>query len=394
MTATTPLRILQIAWKAEITGGEIVVLDLVKGMLRRGHTVHVAAQHPGALLEAATELGAEHTAIFNGMRKTFSWGAGATIAAYVREHKIDVIQSHGTIPNILSRLARRSAPACAHVSTEHLTLQWGRGGQSPAWRERIRVPLYRWMDNWTSRYSQRVVCVSDAVRDDRAEQGIDPAKLLCIPNGVDLDRFAFLDGFNITAQRRSLGLNPNAPVLGTVSRLSPQKDVAMLLAAMPAIWERVPDTQCVVVGNGPLQEALTAQARALDPDGARIFLTGYRKDSRQCIAAMDIFCLTSRWEGMPLVVMEAMACAKPLICTPVPGTLQAVAKNETARVVAFGNSAALAVAASELLEDASLRQQMGAAGRARLDSAGLTTDRVVEQVLEVYRQALAEARPR
>jgi len=379
------VKILQIAYKSDITGGEIVVIDLVKNLLAAGHEVHVASVTQGPLLDVVAQMGAKTTVV--PMPKTYSFGAARKIARYIAEQKIDLIQSHGMIPNIMARLAKPLSGKLAVISTEHLALELAAGGRASSFGGRMKSKYYCSLDNLTSRYSDRIICVSEYVKQDKIAQGINPQKLVVIRNGIDLSRFDFLETFSCEAVRAEVGIPAGAPLLGTISRLSPQKDVSSLVGAMPGVWERFPDAHCLIVGDGPLL-AEAKQAAAQINQSGRIVFAGYRSDALKLLAAMDIFCLVSLWEGMPLVVMEAMACSLPVICTPVGGTLEIVAENESALVIPFRNPPAIASAALKILSDRELKKSLGQRGRELLDEKGFATTRVAQQVQEIYRQAL------
>ncbi|MBN2711350.1 MAG: glycosyltransferase family 4 protein, partial [Planctomycetes bacterium] len=299
----------------------------------------------------------------------------------LRENAIELVQSHGLLPNILSRLAAKKGRTKFHVSTIHLALELARGGRDASAVGRFKSRFYRFLDNRTSRISKRIVCVSDYVRRDQIEQGVDPEKLVTIRNGIDLSRFDFIGSLDRKAVRESLGVPAGAPVVGTVARMSPQKDVATLVRAMPGVWCKHPEARLILVGTGPLENEVKALAAEIG-DG-RIIFTGYRSDAHEIMAAMDVFCLPSLHEGLPLVVLEAMACGLPVVCSPVPGTLEAVVENETAFISPFGDHESFAENISRLLDNAELRGRMGLAGRGHLKE-NFTAERMVRDTLDLY----------
>ncbi len=358
------MKILQVAYKAEITGGEMVLWDLARALVARGHEVHAVASTDGPLLEV---LRRERVAVaVIPMRKTFDPPAVRRLAAYLRDNGIELVQSHGMLVNILTRQAARRVHTPISLSTVHSTMELGRSGRARSLGERLKAIYYRWLDNRTAAYNDRVICVSEAVRQDKIEQGIPVEKLVTIRNGIDLNRFAFLEQFNPEPLRAALGIPAGAPLVGTIARFSRQKDVATLIKAMPTVWAELPEARLLLIGSGYLEDELRALTNSLDRRG-RICFAGYRQDARRLLACLDVFCLPSLCEGLPLVVLEAMACAKPVVCTPVPGTLEAVVAGETGVVTPFGDCAAMGIAVTRLLADGDLRLSLGAAGRRRLE---------------------------
>jgi glycosyltransferase involved in cell wall biosynthesis len=175
----------------------------------------------------------------------------------------------------------------------------------------------RLADRLLGRLTSRYLAVSETVRAWWAARcGLDPAEVLVLPNCTSLERFRPPTAAEAGEARRALGLADNAPVVGTVTRLFEEKGTRFLLEAIPSVLKARPDTRFVIVGDGPLREALKARAEALEV-GGRVVFTGYRADVSRCLAAFDLFVLTSQFAegGAPLPVLEAMAMEKPVVVT-------------------------------------------------------------------------------
>lgn len=152
----------------------------------------------------------------------------------------------------------------------------------------------------------------------------------------------------------------SAPVIGSTGRLTDQKGFDALVEALPAF----PDARLVLVGDGPERPALERRATDLGVS-ERVSITGWQPDPRAYLCTFDVFALPSRWEGMPLVILEAMHAGLPVIASDVGSVSEAVVDRHTGYVVAPGDTSALHECLSRLLSDPSLRRQFGAAGRAR-----------------------------
>jgi glycosyltransferase involved in cell wall biosynthesis len=185
----------------------------------------------------------------------------------------------------------------------------------------IRVAEHRsaWhltVARWTSRWVDRHVCVSQAVKDFSLRQGGLQAeeKLTVIPNGVDFERFATAAPCALA----DLGVAEGRRAITHVGRLDPQKGLFWLIELLPRVFSQLPGHDLVLVGAGRERQSLQQRAVKLGLN-QRVHFAGFRDDVPQILAASDLVVLTSRWEGMPNVVLEAMASGKPVVATDVEG---------------------------------------------------------------------------
>jgi len=177
-------------------------------------------------------------------------------------------------------------------------------------------------------------------------------------------------------------------VFGTVARLVPQKALGVLLEAFARLRDnRTPSAapvKLVIVGRGPLERELRSKANQLGL-GSDCIWAGFRTDIPLVLAALDVFVLTSAWEGLGLVLLEAIAAGKPIVATRVDAIPEIVAEGETGLLCAPGDIAGIADAMETFCEPG-LRGRFGSAGRARLEQFSL--QRVALQTLELYAECL------
>ena len=194
------------------------------------------------------------------------------------------------------------------------------------------------------------------------------------------------DGAARADARQRLGLPPEALVVGTVSRLVPQKAVGDLLDAVIRITPGFGDTPSalvlVVVGDGPLRADLERRVQA-DTSGARVLLLGERGDVPKILPAFDVFALSSHWEGEPIALLEAMAAGLPCVATATEGSQEILGEAADGRLVPVGDVARFGDALASLLRDAGAREAMGASARARVQTR--TPEVQAARVAEVYR---------
>lgn len=208
------------------------------------------------------------------------------------------------------------------------------------------------------------ICVSDALKDSLIKDfGFPEKKMRTIHNGVSLSEFVPSESNRIRA-RNTLGLSSEDFVLVCSARLSEQKGIDVLLQAVAHALRDGIRCKCVIVGDGPLRDQLLEQARDLGLLG-HVFFEGFQKDVRPYLQSGSVFVLTSHREGLPLAILEAMACGLPCIVTDVGGNAEAVTHKVHGLVVPAGSVNAVADAISYLATHLREREQMGQMARAR-----------------------------
>ena len=191
----------------------------------------------------------------------------------------------------------------------------------------------------------------------REEIGISPKKVHTIVNGIDLKRYAAHE-----PDRKALGFAVEDRVVGVVARLAPVKDHATLLQAFHIVAARLPRTKLLIIGDGPERPALESMVENLGLREVVHFL-GARHDVPKLMANLDVAVLSSKEEGLPLCVLEAMAGGKPVVATRVGGIPSVVLHGETGMLVPPGDPAALSSALVSILSDADHAKQLGQNGR-------------------------------
>lgn len=227
--------------------------------------------------------------------------------------------------------------------------------------------LYRTCATLSSAVPQVIVSCANAARDSHVHFGYAARKMQVIPNGFDTDVLA-PERFDRAALRRSLGIDPSTIVVGHVARFTPEKDHVTFLRAARLALDRQPGLRFMMLGRGvdSANAALAETVRELGLEDA-VLLLGERSDVPHCMSAMDVFCLSSRFEGFPNVLGEAMAMGLPSVTTDT-GDARAIAGTK-ARVVPCGDVQALSNAMSDLTAlPAQTRSIMGAQARAHIAS--------------------------
>ena len=231
-----------------------------------------------------------------------------------------------------------------------------------------------------NRLSDCVTTNADAVREFvHEDESCALEKMVVIPSGIDTDRFQPLGG---VGYKERLGLNPDRPVVGIVTRMRVRKGVEEFLDAMVQVRQEHPGAQVVFVGEVELDRELQARADAggLTPD---LHLLGRRSDMPEVMAAFDLFVLSSHDEGMSNAILEAMAMEKAVVATDVGGTREVVQEGVTGRLVPPKEVAPLARAIADVLLDPEMMTEMGKIGR-RVVVDGFSSRSMVRQMEQLY----------
>jgi glycosyltransferase involved in cell wall biosynthesis len=367
---TGPARILELLVSTDLGGGPAHVRDLVAGLAGPEFRFTIAGPAGGALLPALTAAGADFEPV---AADRLSVGALRDTVRLARARRIQVIHSHGKGAGLYGRIAARLTGAAA-IHTFH--------GIHPAGYGRLYLRLERALARW----SFAVVHVSESQAGEARALGLAPAgRTRVIVNGIDAALVRAV-AERAPMSRAALGLRPDALVLATVARFDPVKRLEVLVRAVPLLVARVPEAQLLIVGDGPERDTLRALARTLAPGDGVVF-AGAIPDAARVLPVVDLYVTASRREGLPLAVLEAMACGLPVLATAAPGHVDAVEPEVTGRLVPLDDAPGLAAAAALLLRDPALRARMGRAGRERVERH-FSRARVLAEIADLYRAAV------
>lgn len=305
------------------------------------------------------------------------------LASLIRRGRYAVVHAHSSIAGAVARpAAMLSGRRPKVVYTPH-----GFAFLTPGSARRRRV--YLAAERALGRLTDRLIALSPTEAEAAARYGVAPAaRIATIPNGI-LSRD--LPSRQAAAEvRRHEGWG-DAPVVGTVARMTAQKDPITWLRAAARIAQARPDVRLVWVWGAEMEEEVRAEARRLGLDSRLQFL-GYRSDARQLIAAFDVFLLASRFEGLPYTVIEALACGTPVVATDVVGTRDVVRHGATGLLAEPGDPEALAAHALRLLDHPQEARALAGAGRADA-LARFSVERMVEQTAALYDALLSGGSP-
>jgi glycosyltransferase involved in cell wall biosynthesis len=350
-------------------GQEIRILTEARGFLDRGHRVTLIAPAEAPIAPAGEAMGIPVVRLPIARKRL---PALIALRSWLARHRgdVDVVNTHSSTDSWLAAIACATlAHAPPIVRTRHVSTT-------------VRnTATTRWL---YGRAAAHVVTTGEALRRQLArDNDVPPERMTSIPTGIDLARFVPGDA---AAARARLGL-PARPALGIVSTLRSWKGHQYLFDALAADRPAWAGWQVVVVGEGPYRDRLDAHLARLGLAGDIRFV-GQQRDVVPWLQALDLFTLPSYGEeGVPQAIMQAMACALPVVSTTVGAIAEAVDAEVTGLIVPPRDATALGAALARLREDPGLRRRFGAAARVRAQERfGL--DAMLDRMEAVFRRVL------
>lgn len=357
-----------------VGGSTLHVLQLMRHF-SESYEVHLCVGEWGFLAETAKregysvahlpELGVEPG--FSGMLRMYS-----ALRRHVREIKPDLVHAHTSLGGVIGRLVCQADTIPCILTVHGWQFVPGSG-----WFRRLMCWLLEFyaarrskahiitVSQYDARIAHRYLCLNDE-------------RVTIVHNGI-----ASSVAISNTANK------PESPArLLMVARFVPQKDHMLLLEALAGI--PVQDWQMLFVGEGETEDLVKQRAMELDLH-SRIRFLGIRNDVDQLLGETHIFVLTSKYEGLPLSVIEAMRAGLPVLATRVGGMDELVTQGETGYLHAPGDSATLARHLEQLITDPPLRRRLGLAGRRRFE-AQFSEYNMLEQTARIYDDLLQQAR--
>jgi len=294
------------------------------------------------------------------------------IVKVARRTDTDILHLHGYKSCTLGRIAGAflGIPVVLH---EH--------GAFPS------VPFHQRVADWLlSPLGDRMIAVSEAVAEFCIEQrSVDPGKVEIIPNSIPLDDFWNVPGQAAEEVAEEFGLDPNAPIIGSVGRLDEEKGTTYLLDAVPAIQKEIPEVKVLVVGSGTLRTELEEKAEQLGIAGDVVF-TGERRDVPRLYKIMDVKIISSVHEGGPLTLFEAAAAGTPVVATPVGIVEELIEDGESGMLVSPRQPKEIAHAVVALLQNSEYHQNIAEEAQKRVQKYDIQNS--MRKIEEIYYEML------
>lgn len=375
------IKLLLVITLSELGGAQKIVYHIAAGLDPQEFDITVACAPSGELVNWLSNLHKDikiveipelirDLSFFNDLK------AFLKLLTLMKNNSYDIVHCHSSKSGILGRLAAWKAGVPKIIFTVH---GWGIN-EYQSWMVRF---LYTWAERFAGAHSTKVVCVSETdLLNARRLKLVTGDKLSVIYNGLPIPEIR--DGL----LRRELGIGKEDIIIGTVARLAPQKDPLFLLSVAARMINQ--DNKItgegrlcfVLIGDGPLRSECEKFIVENDLKG-RVYLLGTREEAAELVQDFDIFVLFSRWEGLPLTIIEAMMAGRPVVANAVGGVGELVVHQETGLLINKPDVNEAEKALLKLISDPGKRLSMGYAGRQKARKF-FSLDKMVEKYRELY----------
>jgi len=359
------VKVLLVDLETEWRGGQSQALLLLKGLQARGHEAELVAASAGELQQRAC-------------------------AAGISVHAVERHFLRARTAAQISRLTRAQNYSIVHVNEPHaLTAAWLAGTHRRApllVSRRVGYPISR---NWFARLrydaAARIVAISRWSAEHVIRSGIPESKLAIVYEGIEIP--ARPSGEQRAQARARWGVPVDAPLLGCVGVLSPDKGQEWLIRSLAELRKKFPTAKLLLAGDGPCRERLQKLAREVGVVDA-VISAGFISDIDSVYAALDVFLLPSFFEALSNALMSAMAYAIPSIAFNLGGPAEIIEDGKSGLLVEPANVESLCTAISRILDDAALASSLGENGRHRIEQ-DFSAAKMVGEMLRIYEECLA-----
>lgn len=361
-----------------VGGGEKNLFDIAKFLRLKQVEVFVVVPGEGSLEKELKAIGCSVKII--AFPKVLSLSSLLRLRAYLLSVQPQLVHAHGALPALYGRIANHYAGRQPFIYTIH-------GAHYLHYSSMIKKFIYimgeRMLVPWTSEFI--CVCQSDRQSCERART-IDPARTTVIYNGLEpVDPSIFED--SRSRLRSEFNIDSDTGTVLHIARFHYQKGQEFLIQAIPKVIESCDDVRFILVGDGPDFERIKSLSDSYGLSDDKVLFTGTRTDSLELMSASDVFVLSSRWEGLPYTIIEAMMMEKPVVATNVDGIPEAVEDGATGLLVPPQDPSALTAALIESLGDKDASASMGKQGRAVFEERFLLDD-MLAKMLAIYDKLL------
>lgn len=355
-------------------GGQNQVLLTVNGLREIGHRAALVAHPDGELRRRASE--------------------GLELIPLAPRTEVDLSTAWR-----LARVLKRLEPDVIHAHDPHgiamAALALSMGGSGPSGRVPPLVASRRVdfhlkahsFSRWKHRQVACFLAASEVIRKMLVADGVPAERTVTVHEGIDVDHVAAAPPVNV---HEAFWLPHHAPVVGNIAALVPHKGQRHLIEAAHLVVRDVPDARFLILGEGELRDPLTRQIRDYRLE-KHVLLPGFRTDVLGCLKSFDLFVMSSVSEGLGTSLLDAMACARPIVATAAGGIPEIIEDGVNGLLVPPRDHHAMAAAIVRMLTNEPLRNQLGGTGLARVRER-FTVERMVAETVAVYARVAGRRR--
>ncbi len=346
------INLLYVITKLELGGAQKQLLSLIRHLDKKRFRLFLFTAEDGLLLPEALSINGltinKSTCLERPINLLKDLLALIEIYRFIKKNNIEIVHTHSSKAGILGRLAARVAKVRIILHTVH---GWSFNDYQPSM---VRL-FFIWLERLIARFTDRLIVVSDYDKQKGLWNRIGKEdKYSLIHYGIDFSEFGTKDQ-NI---RKELRINTNDSVVCMVSCFKPQKSPQDFVRLAFLVKKLSPGSRFLLVGDGVLRKKIERLIRKFDLE-KELILTGWRSDIPRILSGIDIFVLTSLWEGLPISVLEAMASSKPVVSTNTGGVAEVVVEGRSGFLVPPKDMNKMSERLIVLLKDKNMRESMG-----------------------------------
>lgn len=386
------IKVLHLITHLGIGGAQDNTLLTVKGHSRKHYEVHLATGQDYTDWVARGQAYADEFFLFPDLHRPVQLQADRRvlnqITDFLRKHEYDIVHTHSAKAGTLGRIAARRARVPIIIHTFHsFGWQVACTAHTRPWQvytSSLKKWFYILIERYAATLSDGLITVSELNKQEAIDINLAPSKkFTTIYSGIDLNRFKV----NVERAEKllSLGLSPDRPVIGTIGRLSTQKAPLDFVAAAKIVLDQKPNLQFIMIGDGPL----ASEVHQAIGDEQRIKVFGYREDVPEILSVLDLFVLSSLWEGLGRALTEAMIVGTPVVATAVDGVPELITHKKTGLLSPPGTPTCLAENIIWMLDHPDKAQRMIQCARKRVVPT-FSAERMVKQIEAFYERLLVE----
>ncbi|MBN1870539.1 MAG: glycosyltransferase family 4 protein [Candidatus Omnitrophica bacterium] len=375
------MNLCHIITKLELGGAQLSTLHILSRLPKDKYTISLITSSKGMLkpdFRALSHVQCHFLPLLHRpINPLFDLAVFLQIYFILRKDKYSIVHTHSSKAGVIGRWAARLARVPVIMHTVH-------GWSFNDYQRPLRRKLFIFLERMTAKFTSNIICVSQKDIDTGLKYKIAPEhKFEFIPYGIPIPKFRRSPA-GIPEKKRGLGILNDDPVIGMISCLKPQKSPLDFVQASLKIYEQHPRVNFLLVGDGVLRGKCKKLLNG-SPLNGRFIFTGWRRDVSEILDVMDVAVLTSKWEGMPISVMEALCKGCPVVATGVGGTPELIKNRVNGFLTQPGSHEEVAAKTLEILSDTNLFHQMKAQAASSIDET-FCVDRMTEKTADLYKK--------
>lgn len=370
------INILYIIWSLEVGGAERIVISLAKYINKEKYNPIVCClNHKGKLAEELEKIGIKVIAL--NKKPGIDLSIIPKLIRVIKDNRIHIVHTHLWTADFWGRIAAKFSEVPVIISTAHNVDCW-------------KPKIFLFIDKLLTGFSDIIIAVSEEVKNFYLKTAKLPReKIITVFNGIELAKFD-PSAANKIDKTKEFNFSPNDKVIGIIGRLVEQKGQVYFLEMMRILKQKYPDIKGLVIGEGPLKEKLIHKAKELQLEKSVVF-TGLRKDIPDLLNFIDILVSSSTYEGLPMILLEAMAAGKPIVATRVGGNPEIIDDGKTGFLVPAKDPQALVDRVASLLDDNEYSKKIGDSAQEKVKKL-YSIEKMLQDTENIYDELLTKKR--